>query len=419
MMAVIEGNWDGSSEPNKYEMLQGPSTGTETYIFDGDAVTFCMMANSAPTATDGQDYGYFAQVYPIYATEQEGTEASDEFAGLTTDTGTYATTTDWYGSWYADINGTHYDFVDETEVKDFLAQNLSTLSGTTVELMRGLTFDESYERAGKTTASYTMQDSSYELCKPIAITQTKSMADVRDNNLYLVGKLKDGNCWMLDNLALDPTNSTTASNMNASNTNATQEAINNLLNGGSNTTGWSNTAVANVTTNFDNNDSYVQPHINNVSEDTLVTSYGPASSNDQAKVGIYYNYCAASASTYCYASGGGVDVPDTLMDAPQDICPANWRMPTGGSTGEYLKLAQKYDSDASNTNSLQYNLSTPLSGFYYYSSAYNQGSNGSWWSSTYYNSLNMYSLYVYPTNVSPNGNTNRNAGRSMRCLMGE
>ena len=123
--------------------------------------------------------------------------------------------------------------------------------------------------------------------------------------------------------------------MNASNTNATQEAINNLLNGGSATTGWSSIAIADVDNDFDDSANscvggYTTPRINNASKDALVTSYGPASTNGQAKVGIYYNYCAASASTYCYAMGSDVDVPDTIIDAPQDICPANWRMPTGG-----------------------------------------------------------------------------------------
>ena len=310
-----------------------------------------------------------------------------------------------------------------TDEADFIANApYLNIDGTvTMYAVWGKTFNAAYADAGKSQLSghYKMQDGTEELCKEIYVGATETLIDSRDNTTYMAGRLKDGNCWMLDNLALDPTNSTTASNMNASNTNATEEAINNLLNGGSSTTGWSNIAVANVTTNFNNNDSYVQPRINNASKDTLVTSYGPASANGQAKVGIYYNFCAASASTYCYASGQGIDVPDTIIDTPQDICPANWRMPTGGNTGEYHALAQKYGSDASNTNSLQYNLSTPLSGFYSGSSASYQGSDGNWWSSTYSGSYSMYSLYVIPTNVNPGGNDNRNFGRSMRCLMSE
>ncbi len=418
---VIEGEYNGQGEPaSSYEVLQSPAAGTATYTFNGDVVTFYMMVNSAPTATDGQDYGYFAEVYPVYTTEQAGTEASDEFAAIAADTGTYATTTDWYGSWYGDINGEHYDFMNEAEVISFLSENMSTLSGTTIDLYRGLTFTEAYTRANKSQDGgyYKQQELTKSMCNTIAITQNQTLKDVRDNNTYMIGKLKDSNCWMLDNLALDPTDSTTAQNMNESNTNATAAAINNLLNGGSSTTGWSNTAVANVTTNFDNNDSNIQPRINNASKNTLVASYGPASTNGQAKVGIYYNFCAASASTYCYAQDGGVDKPDTIIDADQDICPANWRMPTGGDTGEYFKLAQKYGSDATNTNSLQYNLSTPLSGGYSSSSAFDQGNYGNWWSSTYYYSYGMYFLYVYPTYVGSSSSYRYN-GLSMRCLISE
>ena len=183
----------------------------------------------------------------------------------------------------------------------------------------------------------TLQDVTY-CSSELPEGQVYTLADSRDGIVYHVARLADGNCWMLDNLALDPTDPVTAANMNETNTNATAAAIYNLLNGGSSATGWSSVAVADVDTGFN---SYIAPMINNASKDTLVTSYGPASTNDRAKVGIYYNFCAASASTYCYEYNSSVDIPDTLIDAPQDICPANWRMPTGKSSGEYHALAQK------------------------------------------------------------------------------
>ena len=293
-----------------------------------------------------------------------------------------------------------------------------------------VTIEDAMGRAGKTKYNgyYKIQDMNSTICGNVNQYSGDGMAeviDMRDNNVYHIAKLADDNCWMLDNLALDPTDSTTASNMNATNTNATTEAITNLLNGGSSTTGWSSVAVADVDTNFTNTDGYIQPRINNASKDTLVTSYGPASTNGQAKVGIYYNFCAASASTYCYASGQGVDVPDTIIDAPQDICPANWRMPTGGPTGEYLTLAQKYGSTATETNSLQYNLSTPLSGYYTGRGASGQGGEhgyGYYWSSTYRDYYYMDYLDVSSATVNlfgSYGRTDRYFGRSMRCLVSE
>ena len=421
-LLVVPEYWNGDGYPSTYEMISNGSNNafnTATYIFDGDSITMYMENFAGSTPTTDYDYGFWAQVYPIYTTEQSGTEASDEFATFVASTGTYATTTDWYGSWYGDINGEHYDFMNEAEVTNFLSDNISTLSGTTIDLYRGLTFTEAYTRANKSQDGgyYKQQELTKSMCNTIAITQNQTLKDVRDNNTYMVGKLKDGNCWMLDNLALDPTDSTTAANMSESNTNATAAAISNLLNGGSTTTGWSSTAVANATSGFI---SFTAPMINNASKDTLVTSYGPASTNGQAKVGIYYNYCAATVGTYCYASDSGVDVADTDIDAPYDFCPANWRMPTGGDSGEYSTLAQKYGSDATNTNSLQYNLSTPLSGYYSNSLANDQGGYGYWWSSTYSHNGGMIQMTVASNDVYPYYYYNtRTLGHTIRCLVSE
>ncbi len=391
----------------------------------GSQVTMeCDITGDSVTFYDYSQYnvstGYYASV------SGQGTITSYE---KTATSGTYQTPTtrtnqDVFLGWSTNPNA-NADAEEPlyTNEADFITNAPYTNIDNTVTMYAvwGKTFNAAYADANKPQLSghYKMQDGTESLCKEIYVGATETLIDSRDNTTYMAGRLKDGKCWMLDNLALDPTNSTTASNMNASNTNATQEAITNLLNGGSTATGWSNTAIANVTTNFINDDSYIQPRINNVSKDTLVTSYGPASTSGQAKVGIYYNYCAASASTYCYATEQAVDAPDTIIDAPEDICPANWRMPTGGDTGEYSTLAQKYTNTVTETNSLKYNLSTPLSGSYYGSSAYSQGSYGYWWSSTYSYSGKMYHLYVTPTNVSPGVYHDRSYGLSMRCLMAE
>jgi hypothetical protein len=345
-------------------------------------------------------------------------------------TGSYSETVDWYGSWYANISGRHYDFMNEGELVDFLGDNIDVLSGTSIELYRGLTFAEAYARVEKTQDNgyYKQQELTKSMCNNLAITQNETVKDVRDNNTYMVGKLKDGNCWMLDNLALDPTDPTTAANMNASNTNATAEAITNYLNGGnsSGTAGWSSAAVANVTSNFSSY-GYTTPRINNQSKDTLVASFGPAATNGQAKVGLYYNYCAATVGTYCYEDHQGVDKPDTLVDADQDICSANWRMPSGGGVGvdgDYTVLYNEYKAipDATDVASLQYNLSTPLSGYIQSDSPDSQGSLGDWWTSTYTNSEvpGSYMFNIFSFEDSPFAWAEpRYRGLTMRCLVSE
>ena len=278
-------------------------------------------------------------------------------------------------------------------------------------------------------------------CSDMSVGESDYLYDTRDNNIYLVGKLADNNCWMLDNLRLDPTDSTTAANMTSSNTNAPAAAITNYLNGSSTApqSGWSTTAVFNSATNAWTN-YYDVPEINiafgsNTKDSVVPAHYGAGS----GKRGTYYNFCAATAGTYCWASGAGKDLPDTIVDAPYDICPAGWHMPTGGvrkndteqvdtgEIGDYQTLCNILNGPnctngmsmtATNQNSLQYKLGLPLSGFLYSDSQFNYGSFGDWWSSTYYNGNHMYYLAVNSGNVWPMNYGNRYYGFTMRCVAG-
>ncbi len=48
-----------------------------------------------------------------------------------------------------------------------------------------------------------MQEMTSEICENSAVNATKQLIDTRDGKTYWVAKLKDGNCWMTQNLALD------------------------------------------------------------------------------------------------------------------------------------------------------------------------------------------------------------------------
>ena len=51
---------------------------------------------------------------------------------------------------------------------------------------------------------YYMQDMTPEICAATtSLEVTKELVDIRDNKTYKVAKLKDGNCWMQENLALN------------------------------------------------------------------------------------------------------------------------------------------------------------------------------------------------------------------------
>ncbi|MBR3236615.1 hypothetical protein IKF92_02970 [Candidatus Saccharibacteria bacterium] len=251
------------------------------------------------------------------------------------------------------------------------------------------------------------------------------LRDSRDEEPYCVSKLKDGNLWLLDNLRLDLSDADTLAAVAETNTNASATTLGYLKNGGGSTDSssplykYAKTGIVEWTDSptYASGRSYSDPLIatsgSGWSKDTTTTSYG----NGSGKIGVYYNFCAASAGSYCY--GNGTDYGTSTGNATEDLCPSGWRMPSGGSAGEYGVLNSNYytNTTASNIGSYQYALSTPLSGRFYDGSAYNQGSYGNFWPSTRLNSNNMYSLYVSSSVVVPASYYDRYNGLSMRCLL--
>ena len=261
-------------------------------------------------------------------------------------------------------------------------------------------------------------------CSNLAnIGDTDMVYDTRDNQTYIVGKLADGNCWLLDNLALDLTDSTVLNGMNESNTHASNTALGYLKNGGGTTSDqYAITGVVNWTDSptYASGYSYSDPLVNLTNKDVVPTSYNgtddpmkDAVVAGNWKVGGYYNYCAASAGSYCY--GNGTSAGTSSGNAAEDICPKGWRMPTGNS-GEYQTL---YSNSSYNTyTNYRSALRLPLSGYFNNGSARNQGSNGYWWSSTRSNNGSMYGLTAITSGIYPADIDYRNVGFSVRCVLG-
>lgn len=334
--------------------------------------------------------------------------------------GTYSETSTWHDSWYINVNDETVYLENENDIIDYLEYYSEDLLGTTITVYayRPTTFNEAYANASKSKTNdyYVIQDLDSATCSNVSIGQTTSVMDLRDNEIYVIGKLADGNCWMLDNLRLDPTSSTVASNLNSSNTNAPATAITNFLNGGNSdgVSGWSSEAVMNKTTDWNNtspNNARKHPYINNTYKNATAHSYFGAGSG---KIGTYYNYCAATVGTYCYPSGDGIDIADTLVDAPYDLCPANWRMPTGGPDGEYNNLFIAYSKNATEFSDA---FSAVLAGSFY-DQYFNRTDLGEWYSSTYagngrvyYSTVeNGYAVYTYDRGDG-------SSGQSIRCLV--
>ena len=205
------------------------------------------------------------------------------------------------------------------------------------------------------------------------------LVDARDGKYYRVAKLADNNVWLLDNLSIG----------------GDEEML--LTPRDTNTNPDVDNGEFILPASGDWEDSYTEPFIDTTDEDVML-------GNDEDKPqGGYYNYCAASAGTYCD------EADDAYDDAEYDICPANWRMPTGGNGGEYQTVNNLYD-DLINT------LHLPLSGRFYGGSSGQIDQNGYFWSSTNRDGMRMYYLNRNNQTISATGSYRRDRGYSMRCV---
>lgn len=302
-----------------------------------------------------------------------------------------------------------------------------------------ITLEDSYAAHGKAKATisgnqyYSMQDMSTSICEYANVVPSSlEVYDSRDNTIYTIGKLADDRCWLLDNLALDPL--ANGVSITAANTNASTEAITNFLGGSTSALhdGWSTDAVAvqGSTSVFDSPLYYAG------SKDlTRADITNPIDSLTEAndwKFGIYYNYCAASMGTYCYTSGQGIDKDGTsAIDVNQDICPAGWRMPTGGPIGtvgtttegggEYENLYSHYSGGSGTGEGSKYAnyriaLHLPLSGTFFNGSTQNHSNYGYFWSSTYSTNSNVYYLNLNAYSLYTQNDIVRSSTYNVRCI---
>lgn len=245
-------------------------------------------------------------------------------------------------------------------------------------------------------------------CSAMSAGDTITLTDNRDGENYLVGKLADDKCWMLDNLRLDPT--LISLDTLRGNTNADNATLDYLKNGGGGAPYASVGVIAKTASGGSWANSYELPYIATSGNDeggwtknTTTISYGPGF----GKIGVYYNYCAASAGSYCYPGNS------SSGNASQDLCPKGWRLPTGGYSGEYAALYAAYSDNATDFRDA---LSTPLSGHIYSGWRGPIGDEGFFMSSTRNTDTDMHTLYVSSDKVSLVGSNFRAGGYSIRCV---
>lgn len=210
-----------------------------------------------------------------------------------------------------------------------------------------------------------MQDMTSKIAENTPIDTVATLADIRDNNTYTVRKLKDGKIWMTENLRLI------------------------------------NKTISSTDSNLPSGETYTVPASNLSS---FTTSQSKNSAYLDSTYGGYYNFYTATA-------GWGTNSV-TSGNSPKDICPKGWRLPTGGSSGEFQTLYDNYNSAALMMDEPNFTLS----GGVYDGSVYVQGSYGNFWSSTVNDANYAYRLDLNSSYVNPALNNPKANGFSVRCM---
>lgn len=233
----------------------------------------------------------------------------------------------------------------------------------------------------------------------------RTVADARGGTTryYRIAKLADNNCWMLDNLRLGSTASTTeltpadsniASNFTLPMVVFTTEAVD-------------------VSTNPGNN--FDTPY-----------AYGPVpgdTGEGATNYGYLYNWSAATAGETRTSIASGT--------AQYSICPAGWRLPTGGDwdsgKGEFADLDRAFGGTGMSAYSGEANIAKwqytgpfkgVLAGNWYEGFNGQGGWNGPWSSSIKPDSIDdAFSVHSEVDGVLPGFYNGRNAGLAVRCLL--
>ncbi len=215
------------------------------------------------------------------------------------------------------------------------------------------------------------------------------LVDNRDNKKYWVAKLADGNCWMVQNLALDLQGKTLT------------------------------TANSDVSANWSGASGVASGLWTGSSSDyNVIKWYHSDVGSGLSSYGNYYSWGAATAGTGSSTSDYG--------NAASSICPRGWRLPLSKSSNNsnsksFHYLLNQYGMTSSATNSItgQKISSAPLyfvyGGYVLGSSLVSAGSQGRYWSSTAGDSSGAYFL-AFDTNVGPSNVSNRYHGYSVRCV---
>ena len=323
---------------------------------------------------------------------------------------------------------------------------------------------------GQTGDFYKMQDMNSSICDAVTPNDNPGydeiqLVDDRDNKIYWVAKLRDGHCWMTQNLDLDLGVKDTALGIDTTVLTSEDTDLNDRSLAGAyqlNYTYDPNTQIiswmpenttrdyfSNTGTSWVNNYNkaysldpgawYWDGNDNTPSCDFLATTCDHFSQNPypnngtHGSAGNYYNWSATIASDNSSTLSTSTH-NDTSKNPQNSICPKGWRLPiiaNESSSNEYSGLYYSYNDSADIANDDQRFISSPLwfARFGYYGSRDNAnkhnnvGKEANYWSSTIKDDRFSYGLYFQKNIIEFNGdyynkdfNLGRSLGWSVRCI---
>ncbi len=292
-----------------------------------------------------------------------------------------------------------------------------------------------------------------DVCDEVeAIDESSLVTDIRDHKNYWVAKLRDGKCWMTQNLDFNIPSTA----LSSTTTDLTQYGVGGYTSTdgyskSGNTIYWTPVRATLPTSSIDSN-SYVTGWPDDVDhpysvdpgnwyftdtwyDDTDIYNYlagnaGNRFSTDaypgnglHGHVGNYYNWPAAIATNNA-SSYTNSTYEDAAQNPQNSVCPANWQLPVMAKYSNYEVGANDY-----------YNLG------YLYNSAYNDehisesptwftrtgwitpggglnsaGGYGLYWSSTVANEMSGYDIYFHHWGFNARNYYTKSNGGAVRCV---
>ncbi|MBR3318965.1 InlB B-repeat-containing protein, partial [Candidatus Saccharibacteria bacterium] len=273
-------------------------------------------------------------------------------------------------------------------------------------------------------------------CSGLQNGEVTALTDIRDNDVYAIAKLADGNCWMIENLRLDYDANITP--INTQSNGAFGGVFTGLAEPESANFANSTTANSIYSTSIitGSSQSYRFPRYNNNNTASRTTNLITSGNANIYSYGNYYTWSAAIADT-TYYSTRNQSVTST------SLCPTGWHLPTegnkdnfansewwtltrtiiGANPANYDSSSQPYYTNNSNTEGTdaskamrRYPINLVYSGYFIGSSASQRGTVGSYWSSTIDGGAYADRAELNSNSVNPTSNGYMYNGHPVRCL---